>query len=229
MDTGLSCLVALARFHQLPAESEQLAHQFGQQGKTFFDTGILQGAKALTRQSRRFKVKLDGLHSAMLPAIARAKDGSYFIPARIAREVPEDTRSPVKCALMHDVRTEAPVAMSPEQLTECRTGELRTLPLAYCEACQWGQNVARVRDLDALRNFITGPALTLVVDLFFVFAFIAVLWLYSPTLAWIVLATIPCCFALPVFITPILRHCLNVSLNTAISSSGLYLVSARKM
>ncbi len=41
------------------------------------------------------------------------------------------------------------------------------LPLAYFESRQAGQNVARVRELDIIRNFITGTALTLVIDLFF--------------------------------------------------------------
>jgi subfamily B ATP-binding cassette protein HlyB/CyaB len=72
-----------------------------------------------------------------------------------------------------------------------------------------GQNVARVRELDTLRNFITGTALTLVIDLFFVFVFVAVMWYYSPTLTWIVLATVPFYIALSVLITPILRHRLN--------------------
>jgi subfamily B ATP-binding cassette protein HlyB/CyaB len=75
-----------------------------------------------------------------------------------------------------------------------------SLPLAYFEARQVGQNVARVRELDTIRNFITGTALTLVIDLFFVVIFLAVMWYYSPTLTWIVLGTIPCfLWLLPLF------------------------------
>ena len=48
MDTGLHSLVAIARFHQLPAETEQLQHQFAQPGIDFSHTEILQAAKALT-------------------------------------------------------------------------------------------------------------------------------------------------------------------------------------
>jgi subfamily B ATP-binding cassette protein HlyB/CyaB len=86
---------------------------------------------------------------------------------------------------------------------------LMALPLAYFEARQVGQNVARVRELDTIRNFITGTALTLVIDLLFVFVFLAVMWYYSPTLTWIVLATIPFYILLSVFITPVLRKRLN--------------------
>ncbi|MBQ0713514.1 MAG: type I secretion system permease/ATPase [Porticoccus sp.] len=83
---------------------------------------------------------------------------------------------------------------------------LVSLPLAWFESRQVGQSVARVRELDTIRNFITGSALTLVIDLFFTFVFFAVLWYYSPLLTWIVLGTLPFYIALSIFITPILRH-----------------------
>lgn len=86
---------------------------------------------------------------------------------------------------------------------------LVSLPLAYFEARQVGQSVARVRELDTIRNFITGTALTLVIDLFFTIVFFAVMWFYSPTLTIIVLLTIPFYIALSIFITPILRHRLD--------------------
>lgn len=86
---------------------------------------------------------------------------------------------------------------------------LMSLPLAYFENRQVGQSIARVRELDTIRNFITGTALTLIIDLSFTFVFFAVLWYYSPTLTWIVLGTIPFYVALSVFITPILKNRLD--------------------
>lgn len=86
---------------------------------------------------------------------------------------------------------------------------LASLPLAYFENRQVGQTVARVRELDTIRNFITGTALTLLVDLSFTFVFFAVLWYYSPTLTWIVLGSLPFYVVLSVFITPILKHRLD--------------------
>ncbi|MET0108624.1 MAG: hypothetical protein ABW084_06990 [Candidatus Thiodiazotropha sp.] len=41
MDTGLSTLIAIARFHQLPAEPEQIVHQFGKPGLPFADSELL--------------------------------------------------------------------------------------------------------------------------------------------------------------------------------------------
>lgn len=82
---------------------------------------------------------------------------------------------------------------------------LANLPLSYFEARQVGQTVARVRELDTIRNFITGTALTLLIDVFFTFVFFLVLWLYSPTLTLIVLGSLPCYIVLSVVITPLLR------------------------
>jgi len=86
---------------------------------------------------------------------------------------------------------------------------LMGLPLAYFEARQVGQSVARVRELDSIRNFITGSALTLCIDLLFTFVFFAVMWWYSPTLTLIVMGTIPFYVLLSLFITPILRKRLD--------------------
>lgn len=79
------------------------------------------------------------------------------------------------------------------------------LPLPYFEARQVGQSVARVRELDTIRNFITGSALTLCIDLLFTFVFFAVMWYYSPKLTLLVMATIPLYIILSVVITPMLR------------------------
>jgi subfamily B ATP-binding cassette protein HlyB/CyaB len=87
---------------------------------------------------------------------------------------------------------------------------LAMLPLSYFENRQVGQTVARVRELDSLRNFITGTALTLLVDLSFAFVFVAVLWYYSPMLTWIVLGSLPGYVLLSLWITPLLRHRLDL-------------------
>lgn len=87
---------------------------------------------------------------------------------------------------------------------------LTNLPLAYFEARQVGQTVARVRELETIRNFITGTALTLLIDLSFTFVFLAVLWYYSPTLTWVVLASLPFYAVLSVLITPALRERLDL-------------------
>ena len=86
---------------------------------------------------------------------------------------------------------------------------LVNLPISYFESRQVGTTVARVRELETIRNFITSSALTLVIDILFTFVFFIVLYYYSPTLCWIVLCSIPLYVILSAFITPLLRKRLD--------------------
>lgn len=79
------------------------------------------------------------------------------------------------------------------------------LPLSYFGARRVGDTVARVRELENIRNFLTGSALTLVIDTFFTFIFFAVMFIYSPFLTWIVLGSIPFYVGLSLFASPILH------------------------
>src|SRR5207245_2977315 len=76
----------------------------------------------------------------------------------------------------------------------------------YFEARRVGDSVARVRELENIRNFLTSSALTLVIDLFFTFVFLAVMYLYSPLLTAIVLASLPFYIAISAGATPLFRQ-----------------------
>ena len=86
---------------------------------------------------------------------------------------------------------------------------LLALPLAYFANRRVGDSVARVRELENIRNFITGSALTLTIDLFFTFIFLGVMYLYSPLLTWIVIASLPVYVIISVVLTPVLRRRLD--------------------
>ncbi len=86
---------------------------------------------------------------------------------------------------------------------------LLSLPLSYFETRRVGDTVARVRELEQIRNFLTGQALTSVLDLVFSFIFLIVMWYYSPTLTLVVLASLPAYAFWSAFISPILRARLN--------------------
>ncbi|WGR69669.1 MULTISPECIES: type I secretion system permease/ATPase [unclassified Bradyrhizobium] len=79
---------------------------------------------------------------------------------------------------------------------------LLALPIGYFQARRVGDSVARVRELENIRNFLTSSALTLVIDLLFATIFIAVLFFYSPALAWIVLLSLPVYVAISAGATP---------------------------
>src|SRR5258708_2308337 len=90
---------------------------------------------------------------------------------------------------------------------------LMALPIAYFQARRAGDSVARVRELENIRNFLTSSALTLVIDLFFTFVFLAVMFYYSPLLTWIVIGSFPFYIALSAGVTPIFRRRLDEKFN----------------
>jgi subfamily B ATP-binding cassette protein HlyB/CyaB len=86
---------------------------------------------------------------------------------------------------------------------------LLALPIAYFQVRRVGDSVARVRELENIRNFLTSSALTLVIDLSFTFVFLAVMFLYSPLLTWIVLAAFPFYIGISALATPLFRQRLD--------------------
>ncbi|WP_199610549.1 type I secretion system permease/ATPase [Flocculibacter collagenilyticus] len=320
-DPGLIALVNIAKLHNIPIEISQLQHQFSRENDVFNDNDILRAAKATGFKAEKQTPELVKLDNHILPAIAKARDGSYFILAKtnqdeengttrfLVQRIAEQHTPPEVLEegdfqslwsgevlllrpksrnswLKHDefniswfipslrkykklfieviwaslfiqlfalvtplffqvVMDKVLVHKGYSTLDVLAIGffaialfdvvlgglrnyvfshstnrvdvelgaklynHLLALPLSYFKARAVGQNVARVRELDTIRNFITGSALTLLIDLSFTVIFFAVLWWYSPTLTWVVLATIPLYILLSLFITPILRHRLN--------------------
>jgi subfamily B ATP-binding cassette protein HlyB/CyaB len=86
---------------------------------------------------------------------------------------------------------------------------LLALPMAYFQARRVGDSVARVRELENIRNFLTSSALTLVIDLLFTSVFLAVMFAYSPLLTWIVLGSFPFYIAISAGVTPLFRRRLD--------------------
>ena len=316
VDTGLACLVMLARFHSTAVEPAQLKHEFGSEGAAFGRTEILLAAKKLELKAKVVKTTFDRLAHTSLPAMAQATDGGFFIIARVdAGKV-----------LIHDPRAERPLIVTREQLEERWAGELilftsrasltgelakfdftwfipaivkyrkllgeillvsfglqlfalitplffqvvmdkvlvhrgfstldviavgllvvsifesvlsglrsyvfahttsridvelgsrlfrhlLALPLGYFQARRVGDSVARVRELENIRNFLTGNTLTLVLDVFFSVVFISVMLFYSGWLTLIVLISLPLYVLTSVGITPALRARLNEKFN----------------
>ncbi|TQV78591.1 type I secretion system permease/ATPase [Denitrobaculum tricleocarpae] len=307
-DTGVLCLTMMLHFLKLPADPEQIRHEYSPNGAPLDVMSLVRAARQLEVKARAVRVKPKRLEKSPFPAIAEAGDGTFFILARIAEgkalvHVPgqrpetitvdellqrgtgqfifltrraqlagEDRRfdftwfipSIVKYrrlfgevllaslflqlfglvtplffqvvidkVLVHrglttlDVLVVGLLAIT---VFEIILGGLRTyifshtasrvdvelgarlfrhllaLPIAYFGARQVGQTVARVRELESIRSFLTGNALTVVLDLLFTFVFFAVMYYYAPVLTWIVLGSIPFYVILSVAITPELRR-----------------------
>jgi len=320
MDTGLDCLVIICRFYGLPADAAQLKHRFSQEGRDFGLVEILRAAKLQGLKARQGSATWSHLDRIHLPAIARHKDGHYFIVAKAEltagkeKVLIQDPLEKRPLALPRDVFEAAwngelilltrraglgggerrfdfkwfipaifkyrklfgevllasffiqllalvtplffqvvidkvlvhrglttldvlAMGLLVVSLFEVMLGGLRSylfshtaqridvglgarlfhhlqaLPVSYFETRRVGDTVARVRELENIRHFLTGSALTLVIDLFFTAVFLAVMYYYSSALTYIVLGSIPFYIALSVVITPILRARVNEKFN----------------
>lgn len=313
IDTGLACLVLLARYFELPADIQQLSHTFAPPGKVATELELLQAAKSLGLKARAVTVSIDRIERLPLPAIASLGNGSFVVLAKAGDDK----------VLIHDPLLGRPQTLSVEEFcasgtcslvlftkraklldAETRFGfrwftnallkyrallgevllasfflqliglvtplffqvvvdkvlvhkgmstldvlciglivvslfevilaglrtyvfshttnrvdvtlgaqlfsHLMRLPINYFSVRRVGDTVARVRELERIREFLTGSALTVVVDLFFTLVFIGVMFYYSPLLAGVVIASIPCYVILSVLVTPVLRERLDV-------------------
>ena len=87
---------------------------------------------------------------------------------------------------------------------------LLRLPLRYFERRPVGEISTRVNELERIRQFLTGTALTVVLDCIFSVIYVVVMFLYSPLLTAVSLAIIPIFIALTLIFSPTIRRQLRV-------------------
>jgi len=102
---------------------------------------------------------------------------------------------------------------------------LFALPLRYFEARRTGETVARVRELDSIRQFLTGTPLSSIIDLFFIIVYLIVLFFYSTKLTLIVLASIPIYAALSLIVTPLFKKRLDEKFNAGAEAQSFLVES----
>lgn len=316
VDTGLTCLVLLARYHQTAVDEDQLAHEFRPPGASFGVTEILLAARKLGLQAAMRRVRTARLATTPLPAIAQARDGSFFILARhdagktTIQEAGASGPQELDAQALHEkwagklilLTSRASLTASLAKfdfswfipavvryrkilaevfivslviqlfalvtplffqvvmdkvlvhrsfttldviavgllvvvvfevvLTALRSyvfahtssridvelgarlfRHLVNLPLSYFRARQVGASVARVRELENIRAFLTGNAITVVLDLIFSVVFLGVMAYYSLWLTLIVVVSLPCYFLVSLAYTPVLRARLDEKFN----------------
>lgn len=312
VDSGLHCLVMLARFHHVYADSDQLRHNRGADKKKFSKQDILLAANQLGLKSRSVAIKWDRLPRQPLPAMMLMNDGAWVIVARCDGEK----------ILFQDPRNGQPTTSLVSEFSALSTGimiflqskenligvnskfdfswfvpalfkyrkllfevlvfsfslqlialitplffqvvmdkvlvhrsiqtlevivfgllacscfevilssmrsflfshttnridvelgarlfrHLLSLPIAYFQVRRAGDSVARIRELENIRTFLTGNALTVVMDVLFSFVFVIVMLFYSVKLALIVLISIPVYALISASVTPFFRRCLD--------------------
>ncbi|MFZ0469962.1 MAG: type I secretion system permease/ATPase [Thiogranum sp.] len=315
-DTGLACLVIVARVLGVAADTEQLKHKFARSQDAVSSDDLIRAARHVGLKARRISSDWKKLAKTPLPALGQHADGHWVVIAKVNAErvlvqdplenrpltLPREIFGSAwngtlvlltRRALLSDQQTrfgfrwfipalikyrklfaEVLVASFFLQLFALTTplffqvvidkvlvhkglttldvlafglivmsifevllGGLRTyvfshttnrvdvelgaklyrhllsLPMSYFGARRVGDSVARVRELENVRSFITGSALTLVIDLSFTFVFLAVMYYYSPLLTVIVLGSMPAYIVLSVFVTPILCARVNEKFN----------------
>lgn len=68
VDTGLACLVMLARFHNVATSPEQLTHEFAEDGRQFAKAELLLASKKLGLKAKAVRSSLDRLSLLPLPS-----------------------------------------------------------------------------------------------------------------------------------------------------------------
>ncbi|MBW4468974.1 MAG: type I secretion system permease/ATPase [Stenomitos rutilans HA7619-LM2] len=97
---------------------------------------------------------------------------------------------------------------------------LMRLPLSYFEARRVGDTVARVQELENIRQFLTGTALTVILDAVFAVVYLAIMIAYSIPLTLVSLGMIPFFALLTLTVTPFLRRWLNETFNRSADSQS---------
>jgi len=102
---------------------------------------------------------------------------------------------------------------------------LLALPIAYFERRKVGNTIARVRELDTIREFIANKSISVILDVLFSGVFVAVMLLYSVKLTMVVLAFVSVIGLIYFFITPQLRKRLEEKFQMG-AQSNAYLVES---
>ena len=97
---------------------------------------------------------------------------------------------------------------------------LMRLPLAYFESRRVGDTVARVQELENIRQFLTGTAMTVILDSIFAVVYLTLMFYYNVKLTFVALAVIPLFAILSIVATPILRNWLNETFNRSADSQS---------
>jgi ATP-binding cassette subfamily B protein len=97
------------------------------------------------------------------------------------------------------------------------------LPLAYFESRYVGDIVSRIQENHKIQRFLTGEALSIILDLLTVFIYLGLMFWYSWSLALLVLLIVPPFFTLALVATPLLRR-ISREIFNATTEENSYLI-----
>lgn len=102
---------------------------------------------------------------------------------------------------------------------------LFALPFRFFENRKVGDIIARVRELDNIREFITNKAVSVIIDLFFSTVFLVIMFFYSVKLTLLTIGIIALIAIIYAVVTPVFRDKLNKKFQMGAQSNS-YLVEA---
>jgi subfamily B ATP-binding cassette protein HlyB/CyaB len=99
------------------------------------------------------------------------------------------------------------------------------LPLSFFESRYVGDIVSRVQENQKIQRFLTGEALSIILDLLTVFIYVALMFWYSSAMALLSLAIVPPFMLLALIATPFLRRISREVFN-ALANENSYLIQS---
>ncbi len=106
---------------------------------------------------------------------------------------------------------------------------LTRLPMSFFSTRQTGDTVSRMREVESIRQFITGSALMALVDFPFSIVFLLVMYLFSPLLAGIVIVAVILSMLLYGFVGPALRDGMQKRFQQSTDSQSFLIESVSAM
>lgn len=312
LDTGLHCLVLIAKLNGISLDLEQIRHNYAISFQGISQTEIIRVSREISLKAKCAEVKYERLKKLQLPAMIQLKDGSYLILAKadkdkvlvlnpiengpkvIAKEEfttlwnkkiilfkskkvgsssnvkfglkwfipsilkykkvlievliaiftvqliglssPIITQVVIDKVLVHKGLTTLNVLMIALIVVACfemilgicknyvfthTTNKIDVilssrlfkhlfrLPLPYFESRRVGDTIARVREVENIRQFLTGAPLSSILDVMFLIVYIGIMSIYSWSLTKIVLSSIPLFIILSVIVTPMFKSRLD--------------------
>lgn len=102
---------------------------------------------------------------------------------------------------------------------------LVALPLTYFQMRRVGDSVARVRELETIREFLTSSAATLIIDFIFTIVFLVIMWFYSPLLFLITIISLVLYVIVSAALTPAMRRRIEERFNRGAESQSFLVES----
>lgn len=327
IDSGMQCLITIAKYYGIAADDKQLRHLQSLEGKQMHVDDILRAAKKLKLKAKKARIKQKSLSEMTLPGVLQLTDHQFILLAKVDeknalvlyafesapklisheelsniwdgtillfiprsykhRELkfglkwfiptiikykkplieviiatlfiqilsicsPMITQSVIDKVLVHNsLSTLDVLAIGLILITVFETiltlaksyvfthttsridvilssrlfDHLFKLPLRYFESRRVGDTIARVRELDNIRRFLTGVPMTTLLDSLFIIVYIVIMFFYSKTLTFITIASLPILALISFIITPILKERLDEKFNCGAEQQS-YLVEA---